>query len=162
MYLKICRKLVVPEKQMAKTNEDLSLYIRDVMNAKGLTQKDVQKKSGGRITDGYVASILTGRATNPSVDKIKALADGLGVDVNELFHIAAGLPLKAAGENRRAGATAALRVLEVLRKIVTSPDVLEILNEVVRMKPEDRTVLLKFARSISEAGRKQKREKEPR
>ena len=146
---------------MAKTNEDLSLYIRDVMNAKGLTQKDVQKKSGGRITDGYVASILTGRASNPSVDKIKALADGLGVDVNELFHVAAGLTPKGRGEARRTEGAAALKVLELLKKIVTSPDVLEILNEVVRMKPDDRTVLLKFARSISEAGRK-KREKDPR
>ena len=55
------------------------------MKLKGLTQKDVQRMSGGRITDGYVASITTGRAKNLSVDKLKALADGLGVDVDALF-----------------------------------------------------------------------------
>src|SRR5687768_11549863 len=120
---------------MPKANDELSRYVRRVMETKGLTQKDVQQKSGGRITDGYVASILTGRASNPSVDKIKALAGGLGVDVDELFHIAAGLPLRTVSEKGRAGATASLRVLELLKKIVTSPDVLEILNEVERMKP---------------------------
>lgn len=161
VYLKICRKLVDGGNEMPEA-DDLGRYVRRIMKAKGLTQKDVQQKSGGRITDGYVASILTGRASNPSVDKIKALADGLGVDVDELFHITAGLPLQAASEKHRVGVAASLRVLELLKKIVTSPDILDILNEVASMKPEDRAVLLKFARSIDGTGRKPKREKEPR
>jgi transcriptional regulator with XRE-family HTH domain len=141
---------------MSKANDELSRYVRRVMETKGLTQKDVQRGSGGRITDGYVASILTARASNPSVDKIKALADGLGVDVDELFHIAAGLPAQAGSKTGRPEAAASLRVLELLKKLITSPDVLEILNEVVRMNPADRAVLLKFAKSIEGSGRRAK------
>ena len=61
---------------MASTKNDLSEYVKRVMKLKGLTQKDVQRMSGWRITDGYVASITTARATNLSVDKLLALADG--------------------------------------------------------------------------------------
>src|SRR4030095_5180957 len=75
---------------MANPRNDLSEYVKRVMKLKGLTQKDVQKQSGWKITDGYVASITTGRAKNLSVDKLMALADGLGVDYDELFHIACG------------------------------------------------------------------------
>src|SRR5882724_13577091 len=77
---------------MPRARRDLGEYVKRVMKLKGLTQKDVQRVSGGRITDGYVASISIGRARNPSVDKLKALADGLGVDMDELFHVACGLP----------------------------------------------------------------------
>ena len=57
---------------------DLSRYIRKVMKEKNLTQRDIELRSGGKITDGYVADILSGDAKNPSVDKIKALARGEG------------------------------------------------------------------------------------
>jgi len=59
--------------------KQLGEYVKWVMKLKGLTQKDVQRLSGWQITDGYVASITTGRAGNLSVDKLRALADGLGV-----------------------------------------------------------------------------------
>ena len=70
--------------------KQLGEYVKWVMKLKGLTQKDVQRLSGWQITDGYVASITTGRAGNLSVDKLRALADGLGVDLDDLFHVASG------------------------------------------------------------------------
>ena len=51
---------------------DLSRYVRRVIMQKGLTQRDVELRSEGKITDGYVADILRGAAKNPSVEKIKA------------------------------------------------------------------------------------------
>src|ERR1700675_3865690 len=106
----------------------LSEYVRRVMKLKGLTQKDVQRLSGGRITDGYVASITTGRARNLSVDKIGALAEGLGVDTDELFHVACGTT-EALDESRKDGhAVDPLMILEAVQKAVASPDVTEILD----------------------------------
>jgi transcriptional regulator with XRE-family HTH domain len=125
------------------------------MKLKGLTQNDVERMSGGRITDGYVASITTNRATNLSVDKLVALADGLGVDADELFHVARGLP---EDEQTTTYTTDALKILETVQKVVTSPDVTEILDEALRMSPEKRRLLLKLMKRVG-AGKSKLRSK---
>ena len=75
---------------MPSETSKLSAYVRRVMKLKGLTQNDVEQMSGGRITDGYVASITTDRATNLSVEKLVALADGLGWILMSCFTLLAG------------------------------------------------------------------------
>lgn len=125
---------------MPGASRDLSEYVRELMKLKGLTQKDVQRMSGGRITDGYVASITTGRAKNLSVDKLIALADGLGVDADELFQVARGLPERL--ENSSSRGPDALMILETVQKAVTSPEVTEILEAVVLLRAEERDALL--------------------
>lgn len=144
---------------MPRTKKDLpglSEFVRRVLKLKGLTQKDVQRISRGRITDGYVASITVGRATNLSVGKLRALADGLGVDVDTLFQVACGVP---DDRLRRTYTDDGLKVLETVQKAVTSPDVSEILREAVRMSPEERSLLLKSMKqaSKSKSARKPKR-----
>ena len=132
---------------MPGAERDLSEYVRQVMKLKGLTPKDVQRMSDGRITDGYVASITTGRAKNLSVDKLKALADGLGVDADALFHVACGLPEELEINSSRAPDP--LMILETVQKGLMSPGVTGILQEVVRMSPVERRI---FARSIKILG----------
>ena len=138
---------------MPSETSGLSAYVRRVMKLKGLTQNDVERMSGGRITDGYVASITTNRATNLSVDKLVALADGLGVDADELFHVARGLP---EDERKTSYTTDALKVLETVQKAVASPEVTEILNQAVRMSPEQRRLLLKSMKRVG-AGKSKSR-----
>src|ERR1044072_9713576 len=76
---------------MAKHHKGkLSRFVRQGMTQKGLTQRDIEVRSGGKITDGYVADILSGDAKNPSAEKIKALAQGLGVNAHELFDVVCG------------------------------------------------------------------------
>lgn len=133
---------------------DFSEYVRRVMKLKGLTQKDVQRISGGRITDGYVASITTGRATNLSVEKIKALADGLGVDADTLFHVACGVREESGDGRSSTPALDPLKLLETVQKAVASPDVTEILHEVVRMSTDERSGLLRSIRRIGSVGQK--------
>ena len=140
---------------MAEAKPGLGEYVKRVMKLKGLTQKDVQRMSGKRITDGYVASITTGRATNLSVDKLIALADGLGVDADELFHVACGQQLDDAG--RRRDGPDSLMILETVQKVVMSPAVTQILHEVVRLSPEERSGLLVFIKRLRSAKRKPQR-----
>jgi transcriptional regulator with XRE-family HTH domain len=71
-------------------SETLEAYVRRVMNAKNLKPGDVQRKSKGRVSDSYVGNILSGQARNLTVEKLKALAVGLGVDEEELFFIVRG------------------------------------------------------------------------
>ena len=140
---------------MADAKQGLGEYVKRVMKLKGLTQKDVQRLSGRRITDGYVASITTGRATNLSVDKLIALADGLGVDADELFHVACGQQLDGGGRSR--GGPDALMILETVQKVVMSPAVTQILNEVVRLSPDERAGLLVFIKRLGSIKAKSRR-----
>ena len=135
----------------------LDEYVKRVMKLKGLTQKDVQRSSGGRITDGYVASITTGRARNLSVDKIAALAEGLGVDTDELFHVACGTTEELNERRKEGRAVDPLMILETVQKAVASPEVTEILDRVVRLSPEERRVLLKSLKRLGENERKAQR-----
>jgi len=124
------------------------------MKLKGLTQKDVQLLSGGKITDGYVASIAIGRASNPSVEKLKALADGLGVDVNELFHVACGRLHESKNRGSRNNAADPLMLLDTVRRALVSSDVTRILREVVSLSPEERANLLLFIKRLGSVKRK--------
>ena len=144
---------------MASAKHELGEYVKRVMKLKGLTQKDVQRMSGGRITDGYVASITTGRAKNLSVDKLRALADGLGVDTDELFHIACGL--RGLDGGGASNAPDSLMILETVQLAVMSPAVTQILSEVVRLSSEERAGLLGFIKRLGSTKRKSKRRTKP-
>lgn len=142
------------------SGRDLSEYVRQVMKLKGLTQKDVQRLSGGKITDGYVASISIGRARNPSVEKLQALADGLGVDPDVLFHIASGMPEPLPEKRKSSPAAELLMILETVQKAVVIPEVTEILNELLRLSPEERGRFLRSLKRLAAAKSKSRRKKE--
>ena len=131
------------------SERDLSKYVRRVMKLKGLTHKDVQRLSGGRITDAYVASISIGRAGNPSAEKLKALADGLGVDPDLLFHLACGMPDGLGGNRKVSPAAELMIILETVQKAVAVPDIVDILNELLRLSPKERATVLKSLRGVA-------------
>lgn len=72
----------------------LSEYVRTVLREKNLTLADVHLRSRGRISGGYVNDILNEKTVNPSVQKLQALALGLGVSEDDLFKVSRGLPLE--------------------------------------------------------------------
>ena len=146
---------------MAGAKQQLGEYVKWVMKLKGLTQKDVQRLAGGKITDGYVASITTGRADNLSVEKLMALADGLGVDLDDLFHVASGRPDKVDQGQKSRVATDPLMILDIVQKVVANPDVTQILDEVVRLSSEERASLLGFIKRLGTNKRKTRRKAKP-
>lgn len=72
----------------------LSDYIRSVMAEKSLSLSDVQKRSRGKISFGYVNDLVNEKSLNPTVAKLQALALGLGVPEETIFRIARGLPIE--------------------------------------------------------------------
>jgi len=145
---------------MDKTDRgELSRYVRRVMKQKGLTQRDVELRSGGDITDGYVADILRGTAKNPSVEKIKALARGLGVELHEVFDVACGRAEGAAGERRGADRLDTVSFLEMLLEVAESPVLMELVEEAVQLWPEERAAALLMLKSINGREQTPKRDK---
>jgi transcriptional regulator with XRE-family HTH domain len=72
--------------------EDLADYLRRVRNEKGMSQRDVEIKSGNRISKGYIGQIENREVLGHSVtpQKLQALAVGLGISEDEIFAVARG------------------------------------------------------------------------
>jgi len=74
--------------------EKLREFLRSVVKLKGkktgIPVAQIARQSGGTITDSYIFDILSGKTKYISVDKLNALAKGLGMDSVELFKITIG------------------------------------------------------------------------
>src|SRR5262245_49088101 len=116
--------------------ESLREHIARIMREKGLRVRDIRRRSAGTITESYISEILKGVAANPSIEKLTALARGLGVDPVELFSVAAGGI--ADDETRRVGDRSyAVKVLDMMRRIALSPDLVAIAEEIGRLSEKD-------------------------
>jgi len=136
---------------MEKANRGrLSNYVKRVMQEKGLTQRDVEARSGDKITDGYVADILRGASKNPSVEKLIALARGIGVDPHELFAVACSAFEIAPGEPHQVEPLDTVRFLEIMQVVAESPDLTEIVQGVIKLSPGERALLQKLLTSLNE------------
>jgi len=88
------------------------------------------------ITESYISEILKGVAVNPSIQKLTALATGLGVDPVELFSVAAGAVVD--DQSRRLGDRSyAVKVLDMMRRIALSPDLIAIAEEIGQLSEKD-------------------------
>jgi transcriptional regulator with XRE-family HTH domain len=128
------------------------------MKLKGLTNRDVQRRSGGNITDSYVSGIRSGRTHNPSAEKLTALAEGLGVNADEVFHIASGMREPLA-ETDKPSAADLMLILETVQKAVLVPEVPEILNEILCLSADEREMFLKYFKRLNETRGKSQRKR---
>jgi transcriptional regulator with XRE-family HTH domain len=136
---------------MSKTRkEGLSRYVERIMKEKHLSRADVKLRSGGEITDSYVSAIISGAATNLSVEKLKALARGLRVSERKLVNVAFGHS-DVIEANRAVDQSHNLILLDIRRKSIISSDVAEIVQDVVKLAASDRAVVLRSVKRLSRA-----------
>src|SRR6185436_11253849 len=74
----------------------LADFIWRTMRDKGLKLRDVEERSGGRVSNSYISKLLGGHARNPTGDKLATIAAGLGVSLRELQAAAGGEPTNEA------------------------------------------------------------------
>ena len=130
--------------------EDLGQYVSRVIKQKGITVRDVQAKSGGRISNGYVSDIMAGKQSNPTVDKLAALASGLGVDVRELFEAAVGPPPAGEINGLKAIEIDSMALVSLMEKIARNPRLGLLVQEAAQLSEQDQEVILKAVMSFSE------------
>lgn len=144
---------------MSKTGKQvLSRYVDRVMKEKHLSRRDVKLRSGGEITDSYVSGIIRGSAKNLSVDKLKALARGLRVREIELIRVAFGLSDEN-GPRRAVDQSHNLLLVDITKKTVIGSDVAEIVQEVLKLTPAERAVVLQYVKRLGRADLKTHRKK---
>ena len=138
--------------------EGLSRFVERVMIEKNLSRSDVKLRSGGEITDSYVSAIIGGTATNPSVEKLKALARGLRVSERKLVDVAFGY-LEEPETDRAGDQSHNLLLVDIRKKSVISSDVAEIAHEVIKLTPAERAIVLRYVKRLSARRHPQRRRK---
>jgi hypothetical protein len=111
--------------------EKLSLFVKKRMEELGLSEWQVQKRANGKVSDSYVKNIISGKAKSISVEKLNALAVGLGIDGIELYKIASGEDIPQKQQDPWPGFT----ILNTIQQIMTNPDLTEIVKHLIDMKP---------------------------
>src|SRR5215210_5573310 len=136
--------------EMKATKKALGQYVRQRMEARGLSARQVAERSGNRITAAYVTGIMKGSAANPSVEKMKALAEGLGVGRDELFDVACGKPERQAAGNRDDWRLHSLMLLDLMRKVAASSQLMAIVHAAAELSPEGQAEVLKYLQDLNE------------
>ena len=126
--------------------ETLAEYVARIIGEKRLKHHEVKEISGGEITDGYVRGIMTGKARNPSVDKLKALALGLGVSEDEIFRVARGLPYESEHREQQSNYRVIVNLMSASLKNRT---LTELLEEAARLPLESQEEAVKLLRNLN-------------
>jgi hypothetical protein len=71
--------------------EKLRELIERAIKEQKLSVAEIVRRSGGRIKDSYIFDIQSGKTKSISVQKLNALADGLGVNRVELYMLVSGI-----------------------------------------------------------------------
>jgi transcriptional regulator with XRE-family HTH domain len=107
----------------------LAEYCTRVMSEKKLIPAEVARRSQGSLTASYVSKIMRGEVQNPSIPKLKALARAIGVEENAVLRVAG---VEFDKENPWPADTIVL----MLQKIVSDPDLGELVKVAMNKKPE--------------------------
>jgi transcriptional regulator with XRE-family HTH domain len=137
--------------------EDLSRYVTRVLKQKQMKVRDVEERSGGKISNGYVSDIMSGRQKNPSVDKLLALAVGLDVDVHELVN--AAIDRNGAREYRQLDEIDPMALLELMKKVVASPHLARLLEEASALQEDELETVLRTVGRFNEFNQRTARRK---
>ena len=138
------------------TRETLSQYVQRILRQKKLKLADVERRCGKTITASYISRIIKGTVTNLTVEKIEALARGLNVDAHQIFTAAVGKPPHKAG---RQHAIDAAVFVDTVQKLLTHPEMLEIVQLFGRISTTERQTLLGTLKYAEAPKRKLRRKK---
>jgi transcriptional regulator with XRE-family HTH domain len=128
--------------------ETLAEYVARIIREKGLKHNEVKKLSGGKITDGYVRGIMTGKADNLSVAKLKALARGIGVPEDDIFKVARGLHLDGDDKHQEQQPRYST-IVNLMSGSLKNRVLAELLTEVARLPLESQEEVLRTLRYIN-------------
>ena len=129
------------------TKETLSQLVDRTIKQKRLKLKEVERRSGGKITSSHISKILSGDASNLTTEKIIALATGLGLSPMEIFTTICGV-----SPNYDAGIVDARIVLDIMQKLVTNPSLMETLRLTDQLTDDRQELLLSSLRHLNELG----------
>ncbi|HKP88270.1 MAG TPA: helix-turn-helix domain-containing protein [Blastocatellia bacterium] len=132
--------------------ETLGEYVKRMTRQKGISLRELERRSDGRVSGSHLSKIIKGISVNVTVETIVGLALGLEVDPHEVFSIASGCRPK------ETVTIDPLVLADAVMKIADNPHLVEVVRGWVRMSAKDQKEMHESLRSINErAGNKGKR-----
>jgi transcriptional regulator with XRE-family HTH domain len=113
----------------------LGEYLTRKLAEKRLSAAEVARRSKGAFVESYVLKIMHEEIKHPTIPRLKALAQALGVDEDEIL-------AEAGVEGRQVWPPN--KLLSVMQKVVASPELTELINLAVDKKPEELRKVLKM------------------
>jgi transcriptional regulator with XRE-family HTH domain len=124
--------------------ETLGEYVKRMAEQRGISLKELERRSGGRVTGSHLSKIISGASKNVTVETVVGLALGLDVDPHQVFSVASGYGQK------ETAAVDPLVLADAVKKLATNPDLLDVIREWARMGAKDRETMLESMRFINE------------
>ena len=118
----------------------LAEYLNQIIEEKGITPTEIERRSNGAITDSYISYIRSGKAKNVSSKKLIVLAQALDIDVDNLFRVNAGLPPKQELWTPHS-------LSRAMERAVNNPELGKLFQVLSRQKPAKIKALLKSLES---------------
>lgn len=128
-------------------SETLAQFVVRVMQQKNFKISHVIENCGGKLSGSYISRVATGRITNPTVEAILALAEGLQVSPYEVFAAACPVP------SDNPGVEAAL-LLDTMGKLIASPHLIRVLQELSKLSRKHQTEVLKSLKLVNGKSKK--------
>jgi len=126
--------------------ETLGEYVKRMTEQKGISLRELERRSGGRVTGSHLSKITKGSSKNVTVETVVGLALGLDVDPHEVFSIASGHSIKEATE---ADSVDLLVLADAVKKLASSPQLLEVIRAWARMSDKQQKALLESLRFVN-------------
>jgi transcriptional regulator with XRE-family HTH domain len=138
--------------------ESLASLVKRVVRQRALKLRDVERRSGGRITNSYISKIISGNIRSLTVEKLLALARGLDVDPHVLFTAAASRPPVSDGEGNGNPVDAGWLV-ELNQTLLNSPELVSINRKLLGLRPEEHRIVLRYLTLMTAKKREPRPEK---
>lgn len=126
--------------------ETLAEYVTRIRRQKGLSLRQIEGNCEKKLTASYIGRIAKGKYQNLSMETVSALAEGLGVDLQEIFIVAYG---KQPSETE----TSLLVFADAVQKLAMYPELIDVVRGWEKLNEKQRKAVLG---TFNYCGRKKK------
>jgi len=133
--------------------ETLGEYVKRMVSQRGISLRELERRSGGRVTGSHLSKIIHGASKNITVETVVGLALGLDVDPHQVFSIASGYGQK------EAAAVDPLVWADAAKKLAMQPDLLDVIREWARMTAKDQETMFGSLRFVNERAKRKGKKK---
>lgn len=124
-------------------SETLGEYVDRVMKQNGLTLRDVEEKSGKKITNSYISRLINGKVNNLKLDTIMALAEGLDVNPHDILSAASGVLPQGSSVDP-------LLAVDILQKLLMNPQLIRVVQRWLKLSAKEQLALLQAMEKLNE------------
>ena len=133
--------------------ETLGEYVKRMAGQRGISLRELERRSGGRVTGSHLSKIIHGASKNITVETVVGLAVGLDVDPHYVFSVASGYG------GKEAAAVDPMVWADAAKKLAMHPDLLDVIKEWGKMTAKEQAVMFESLRYVNGRARRKGKKK---